>query len=97
VLSKLYPAKIYVEIHPDDAARIDVQAGDTVIVRSRRASLEAVVFITATISPGQVFLPMHYAETNRLTLWGFDPHSRQPSYKACAVAVAARVNGKDRP
>ena len=39
---------------------------------------------------GQVFLPMHFPEVNRLTFPAYDPHSRQPSYKACAVAVAAR-------
>jgi assimilatory nitrate reductase catalytic subunit len=41
------------------------------------------------VQPGQVFLPMHYEETNRLTLGHFDPHSRQPSYKNCAVRVRA--------
>jgi assimilatory nitrate reductase catalytic subunit len=30
---------------------------------------------------------MHFALTNRLTLGAFDPHSRQPAYKACAVRV----------
>jgi assimilatory nitrate reductase catalytic subunit len=30
---------------------------------------------------------MHYESTNRLTLAHFDPHSRQPSYKDCAVRV----------
>ena len=30
---------------------------------------------------------MHYADTNRLTFAGFDPHSRQPAYKDCAVRV----------
>ncbi len=32
-------------------------------------------------------MPMHYPEANRLTFPAFDPYSRQPSYKACAVAV----------
>ena len=30
---------------------------------------------------------MHYAVTNRLTDAVFDPYSKQPSYKACAVAI----------
>jgi hypothetical protein len=30
---------------------------------------------------------MHYARTNQLTFAAFDPHSRQPAYKACAVSV----------
>jgi len=36
---------------------------------------------------GQVFAPMHDVQTNRLTFPAFDPQSRQPSYKACAVRV----------
>ncbi len=43
--------------------------------------------VTATITAGQVFVPMHDAATNRLTFPSFDPSSRQPSYKTGAVAV----------
>lgn len=31
---------------------------------------------------------MHYGLVNQLTFPAFDPHSRLPSYKACAVTVA---------
>jgi assimilatory nitrate reductase catalytic subunit len=31
---------------------------------------------------------MHHDAVNRLTFASFDPHSRQPSYKHCAVAIA---------
>jgi assimilatory nitrate reductase catalytic subunit len=64
-------------------------------VRSRRASLVAVAFVTPTVQPGQVFIPMHYAEVNRLTHASFDPHSRQPDYKHCAVALE-KPGGKVR-
>jgi assimilatory nitrate reductase catalytic subunit len=30
---------------------------------------------------------MHYEAVNRLTLAHFDPYSRQPSYKSCAVRI----------
>ncbi len=30
---------------------------------------------------------MHYAQTNLLTDAVFDPYSRQPAYKACAVRI----------
>jgi assimilatory nitrate reductase catalytic subunit len=39
------------------------------------------------VRAGEVFMPMHYSGTNQLTLSAFDPYSRQPAYKACAVAV----------
>ena len=44
-------------------------------------------FVTPTVAPGQVFIPMHYATANRLTDAVFDPYSKQPSYKACAVRL----------
>lgn len=87
VLRKLHPSAVYVEIHPDDARRLGIASHGRVKVSSRRGTLTAKAFITSTIQPGQVFVPMHYAEANRLTLASFDPYSRQPSYKACAVRV----------
>jgi assimilatory nitrate reductase catalytic subunit len=87
VLRKLYPQRAYVEIHPDDALDRGIQRLSRVLVRSRRGEVAATAFITATVGRGQVFMPMHYAETNCLTLPHFDPHSRQPSYKDCAVEV----------
>jgi anaerobic selenocysteine-containing dehydrogenase len=87
VLRKLYPDQIYVEINPDDAERLEIETGDLVQVSSRRGRLEAVSFVTGTVSPGQVFIPMHYAATNELTFPSFDPWSRQPAYKSAAVKV----------
>jgi len=87
VLRKLYPRDIYLEINPTDARRIGVKPGQRVVVRSQRGQLVARAFVTYSVRPGQVFLPMHYESTNRLTLAHFDSHSRQPSYKNCAVTV----------
>jgi ferredoxin-nitrate reductase len=88
VLRKLAPTVLTAEINPDDAARLGIAAGEQVMVRSRRGSIEAVAFVTPTVQPGQVFLPMHFPTVNLLTFPSFDPHSRQPSYKAAAVALA---------
>ncbi len=87
VLRKLAPRELYVEIHPSDAERLDIKDGCSVTVGSRRASISARAFVTPTVSAGQVFMPMHFREVNRLTFAAFDPHSRQPSYKACAVHI----------
>lgn len=87
VLRKLAPTAVYVEINPADARKYGVQAQHKVVVTSRRASIVATAFVTPSVAPGQVFLPMHYAEVNRLTDAVFDPYSKQPSYKACAVKI----------
>ncbi len=90
VLRKLAPTALTLEIHPADAARLGVTSGVRVTVISRRGAAEAVALVTGTVQPGQVFLPMHFAAVNRLTFPAFDPHSRQPSYKAAAVRIEAR-------
>ena len=87
MLRKLAPTELWCEVHPEDAARLGIAAGGRVRVRSRRGAVEAVAHVTATVRPGQVFLPMHFDGVNVLTFPSFDSHSRQPSYKACAVAV----------
>ena len=98
VLRKLYPASPYVEIHPEDAATAGIAMNDWVEVASRRGSVKVRALVTPTVGQGRVFVPMHDATTNRLTLDRFDPHSHQPSYKACAVRVSlAHSHATDRP
>ncbi len=87
VLRRLAPTTLYVEINPEDAARLGIQAQQPVVVASRRGRAEAFALVTATVAPGQVFMPMHFEAVNRLTFPAFDPHSRQPSYKCCAVRL----------
>lgn len=87
VLRKLYPARAYVEIHPRDAQARGIHQLDRVEVTSRRGSVSVKAMITSAVGQGQVFIPMHYTEANVLTLPHFDPHSRQPSFKDCAVQV----------
>ena len=87
VLAQLSPAGIYVEMNPDDAQCFGIEDGGPVIIASRRGQLRAAARLTPTIPRGQLFIPMHFEETNLLTLSVVDPHSRQPAYKACAVSV----------
>ncbi|MEK6257506.1 MAG: nitrate reductase [Planctomycetota bacterium] len=87
VLRKLSPQSVYVEISPDDARGLGIQPQDWVNVISQRGEIRARAFVTPTVQPGQVFIPMHYEAVNQLTDAVFDPYSRQPSYKACAVRV----------
>lgn len=87
VLRKLYPEQIYVEMNPQDAAYYSIKPNDLIFVESQRGRLKARAFVTQSLQPKQLFIPMHYEETNRLTDAVFDPYSSQPSYKCCAVRV----------
>ncbi|HLP01795.1 MAG TPA: nitrate reductase [Opitutaceae bacterium] len=88
VLRKLASHAQALELNPADASRYGITSGQRVRVSSRRGDAEAVAFLTSTVAPGQIFMAMHGATVNQLTLPNFDPHSRQPGYKACAVRIA---------
>lgn len=87
VLNRLAPEVCQVDVHPSDAAVLGIRAGDTVRIRSRRAEVLVEARLQSTVSRGTCFLPMHFTQTNQLTLCVVDPHSRQPSYKHCAVRL----------
>lgn len=93
VLRKLHSHELLLEIHPEDAAALKIADGAEVEVSSSRGTIEAIASLTATLQVGQVFLPMHAATTNQLTAPIFDPHSRQPAYKGCAVRVVCVAGG----
>jgi predicted molibdopterin-dependent oxidoreductase YjgC len=79
----------YVEMHPDDAARVGLDGSRRVRVASRRGEIELLVRVTPRIRPGVVFVPFHFAEAaaNALTHAALDPIAKIPEYKVCAVSV----------
>jgi anaerobic selenocysteine-containing dehydrogenase len=87
VLKKLSPRRVYVEINPADARELGIRQNEMVTVESQRGTIQARAFVTYSVRKGQVFIPMHYDMVNQLTDSVFDPYSRQPSYKSCAVRV----------
>jgi assimilatory nitrate reductase catalytic subunit len=87
VLRKLAPRELHVEINPSDAMHLAIADGEKIYVRSRRGRATAIALVTTIVQPGQIFMPMHFEIVNTLTFPAFDPHSRQPSYKACAVTL----------
>jgi len=89
ILEELAPEG-WVEVNPTDAETLQVAPGDRVRLQSRRGMVEGVpVRVTATVRPGEVFMPFHYDElcVNRLTVDEFDPISREPNYKQSAVHI----------
>jgi assimilatory nitrate reductase catalytic subunit len=87
-LRKGYPEDVYLEMNAVDAQHLSIADGDPVVVASRRGEVRATLAVADTVMCGHVFMPMHYPETNELTRPAFDPHSREPDYKYCAVRVA---------
>ncbi len=89
ILQRMAP-RAWLEMNPKDAQQLRLQAHDRVEVISARGRVSKVELrITEIVAPGQVFLPFHFAETNanQITQSAFDPISREPNYKQCAVRI----------
>ncbi len=91
----------WAELHDEDCVRLGVSDGDLVLVESARGRIRVPVRVSE-IRPGTVFVPFHYGDldgggqaANDLTLTAWDPVSKQPLFKDCAVRVrrADEVDG----
>ena len=87
----------FLEIHPVDAVRRQVEEGDIVEIRSRRGRVWAKAHVTDKIREGACFMPFHwgrlagqFSAANNVTLAEVDPISQEPELKACAVEVRLR-------
>ncbi len=84
-----------VEIHPQDAAALDIADNNVVKVHSRRGVITARARLTDRSSPGTIFLTFHYAEApaNLLTSDAIDPIAKIPEYKVSAVRLELEREG----
>jgi nitrate reductase NapA len=89
-LSRAMP-QAYVEVHRDDAARLNIANGELVRLTTRRGVLDLPAWIDGRGAPppGSVFVPFFDERLliNMLTLDAHDPFSKQPDFKKCAVRL----------
>jgi assimilatory nitrate reductase catalytic subunit len=89
ILERMAP-NAWLEMNTRDAQSLRLEPHDRVDVISRRGRVRNVELrVTEIVAPGQVFMPFHFVETNanQITQSAFDPISREPNYKQCAVSV----------
>lgn len=91
----------YVEIHPDDAARLDIALGDRVEITSPQGRWEGVAMVVDTVRPGELFVPFHHGRgaqsANQHTWYARDPVSHQPQLKSSPVALKRLGFGTPEP
>ncbi|HLK49174.1 MAG TPA: molybdopterin-dependent oxidoreductase, partial [Bryobacteraceae bacterium] len=88
--------RAWLEMNPRDAKRLKLKPHDRVSLISRRNRVDGIELrVTEIVAPGQVFMPFHFAETNSnlVTQTAFDPISREPNFKQCAVQVERTERG----
>jgi ferredoxin-nitrate reductase len=82
----------FVEINPQDAAGLDLEAGDLVQLSSRRGTVQLPARFSRGVPPGMVFVPFHWGDlfgegnaANYLTISATGRVAKQPELKFCAV------------
>jgi len=82
--------RLEVAINPVDGRRLGVDTGHAVRVTSRRGELQGFARIPEAVRPGAIFVPfvkLADSAANFLTNAAFDPASKIPEYKVCAVRI----------
>jgi formate dehydrogenase alpha subunit len=95
-LGDAFPEPV-LEMHPEDAHRLQLVSGDWVEVTSRRGSVICRALVTGRSPIGTVFLPFHFVEAaaNLLTLDKVDPRAKIPDFKMAAVRLR-KVDEQER-
>ncbi len=94
----------FVQIHPEDAARLKVKENEALEIFNTRGKVQVLAQLSGAIKPGTVFIPMHwgkilggsFARSNNLTANNIDPISKQPGFKYSAVGVRKFYKAKEK-
>lgn len=79
----------WIEINCEDADELGILEGDIVTAFSRRGEVDVPARVTPDIKKGVMFMPFHFWEcrANWITNTEYDPISKTPEYKVCAVNI----------
>ena len=86
---KMHPHP-FIEIHPRDAAKLNIKEGDWIEIKSRRGRAKFPAKETKAIAPKTVFVPMHWG-----ALWAEDAEANTLTHpEACPISLQG--SGMDR-
>ncbi len=83
-------SNLEVSVNPADGEQFGLRDGEPVRVRSRRGELTGVARFTYRMRTGEIFIPfvrLSDSAANFLTNAVYDPDSKIPEYKVCAVRI----------
>lgn len=101
---KQHIANAFLEIHPDDADRRNINEDDLVEISNGRGNVRVKAKLSTDIKRGVVFLPMHWGKifnndlnrANNLTNNLVDPISKEPDFKFSSVQVKRYKKAKQK-
>ncbi len=95
---------VFLEIHPIDAAKRNIEDGKIVVVSAKNGKVKVKAKLTDEVKQGTCFLPMHwgrilgsdFGRANNLTNNLVDPKSKEPDFKYTAVEVVKYQKPKEK-
>jgi formate dehydrogenase major subunit len=83
----------FIDIHPADAEKRDIEDGDVVTLTTRRGEIEVAAQVTEATKEGVVWTTPHFddSQTNRVTNDAVDPVAKIPEFKVAAATVSVDV------
>ena len=90
ILDAIEPVPV-IYVNAQDLEKLEVEAGNEIIARSRRGEIHAYARPDGALKPGEVFIPFcyHEAAANLLTNEALDPFGKIPEFKFCAIKLEA--------
>ncbi|WP_047394205.1 molybdopterin oxidoreductase family protein [Cetobacterium sp. ZOR0034] len=80
--------KSYIYISKSLGEKLGIENGEEILVHSINGrSSKFYALLTENLPHDVLYAPIHYIETNNLTLSIYDPYSKEPSYKYAPVSI----------
>lgn len=94
----------YVEIHPNDAKKYNIEEGFLVEICTKQGNVRVKAKITTDIKEGVIFMPMHWGKlqgsdmvrANNLTSPKIDKRSKEPDFKFTAARISVYEKPKEK-
>lgn len=78
----------YVYVNKEDAEKLGIKTNDHIYLASINGEKSRFLAkVTTDVKSGELYAPIHYIETNKLTPSVYDTFSKEPSYKSVAVNI----------
>ncbi|MGL4687286.1 MAG: molybdopterin dinucleotide binding domain-containing protein, partial [Fusobacteriaceae bacterium] len=88
-VEELVPTKAYIYINIELARELNIKNQESILVSSINGnSAIFVANVTTHVSKEQLYAPIHYIETNKLTPAIYDTYSKEPSYKTTPINIS---------
>lgn len=87
-VTEVVPEDSYIYLSKDLGESLGINSRDRVLVKSINGrKSEFIALLTDGLPKDVLYAPIHYIETNNLTLSVYDPYSKEPSYKYAPVNI----------